>query len=123
MRLIIRKILYAEKLGLLVLDKYKHKALLLSEPFTLEEAEGIRRDLKFYKRFRKKFFPNGEQLGDCKRVLAVGLKGVEGREEGDREEGNGDINGDRNGDRNENINDSSMNGSNGHINIDNNISN
>jgi hypothetical protein len=36
MRLIMNKILYAEKLGLALLDKSKHKALLLSEPFTLD---------------------------------------------------------------------------------------
>jgi hypothetical protein len=29
MRLIIKKILYAEKLGLLLLEKHQHKALLL----------------------------------------------------------------------------------------------
>lgn len=39
MRLIIKKILYAEKLGITILDKSKHKALLLSEPFTLDEAD------------------------------------------------------------------------------------
>ncbi len=62
MRVIIKKILYAEKLGLAMLDKSKHKALLLSEPFTLDEAEEIRKDLNFYKSFRKKFFPRGESL-------------------------------------------------------------
>ncbi len=60
MKLIMNKILYAERLGLALLDKSKHKALLLSEPFTLDEADEIRKDLNFYKSFRKKFFPNGE---------------------------------------------------------------
>jgi len=58
----MQKILYAEKLGLAVLDKNKHKALLLSEPFTLHQADEIRKDLSFYKQFRKKFFPNGESV-------------------------------------------------------------
>lgn len=38
-RLIMEKIIYGEKLGLAILDKNKHKALLLSEPFTLEQAD------------------------------------------------------------------------------------
>lgn len=62
MKLIMNKILYAERLGLALLDKSKHKALLLSEPFTLDEADEIRKDLNFYKSFRKKFFPNGESV-------------------------------------------------------------
>jgi hypothetical protein len=61
-RLILKKIVYAEKLGLTILDKKKHKALLLSEPFTLDEADEIKKDLKFYKSFRKKFYPNGESV-------------------------------------------------------------
>lgn len=56
----MEKIIYSEKLGLVVLNKSKHKALLLSEPFTLESADEIRKDMNFYKNFRKKFFPNGE---------------------------------------------------------------
>jgi len=35
----MEKIIYGEKLGLAILDKNKHKALLLSEPFTLEQAD------------------------------------------------------------------------------------
>ena len=37
-----QKIAYAEKLGIAILDKKKHKALLLSEPFTLDEADEIK---------------------------------------------------------------------------------
>lgn len=62
MRLILKKILYAEKLGLAVLNEHQHKALLLSQPFTLDEANEIRKDLRFYKNFRKKYFPKGENV-------------------------------------------------------------
>lgn len=61
-KVIIQKIVYAEKLGIVLLDKKKHKALLLSEPYTLDDADEIKRDLRFYKNFRKKFFPNGESV-------------------------------------------------------------
>jgi hypothetical protein len=36
MRLVMKKILYAERLGSAVLDETKHKTLLLAEPFTLD---------------------------------------------------------------------------------------
>jgi len=36
----------------------------MQEPITLDEADLLRKDHRFYKNFRKKYFPNGEMYDD-----------------------------------------------------------
>ena len=57
-RLILKKVLYAERVATAVLDKHKAKVLHLQEPLTLEEAEVIRKDHEFYYNLQKYYFPN-----------------------------------------------------------------
>ena len=62
--MITKKILLVEKLGLAVLGRNQFEALMLSEPYTLEDAEKIRQSMKFYKRFIKKFPKNSDVEND-----------------------------------------------------------
>ena len=62
-RLVLKKMLYAEKVATAVLGKHKAKVLHLQEPLTLEEAEQIRKDHDFYENLKKYYFHQEEELG------------------------------------------------------------
>lgn len=55
-RLIMKKILYSERMAIAVFDEPKAKILHLQEPLTLEEAEQIRKDHRFYDKLESKYF-------------------------------------------------------------------
>ena len=54
-RLIMKKILYSERMAIAVFDEHKAKILHLQEPLTLEEAEEIRKDHRLYEKLEKNF--------------------------------------------------------------------
>ena len=62
-RIIMKKILYSEKLAEVVLDEHQRKVLHLQEPMTLEEAELIRRDHRFYQNLKKFYFEEEKGTG------------------------------------------------------------
>lgn len=55
-RLVMKKVLYSERMAIAVFDEPKAKILHLQEPLTLEEAEKIRKDHLFYDKLAKKYF-------------------------------------------------------------------
>ena len=52
-RLIMKKILYSERMAIAVFDEHKAKILHLQEPLTLEEAEEIRKDHRMYEKLER----------------------------------------------------------------------
>ena len=49
-RLITKKILYAERMSFAIFDEHQAKVLHLQEPLTLEEAEEIRKNYGLHRR-------------------------------------------------------------------------
>lgn len=55
-RLLMKKVTYAERMAVAVFDEPKAKILHLQEPLTLEDAEIIRKDHLLYDKLAKKYF-------------------------------------------------------------------
>lgn len=47
-RLVMKKILYSERMGYVVLEEHQAKILHLQEPLNLKEAEKIRKQYRMY---------------------------------------------------------------------------
>ena len=55
-RLIMKKILHVEKVADALLEEHQKRVLHLQEPLTLEEAEILRKDHRFYERLERYAF-------------------------------------------------------------------